>query len=92
MQSVLQTETGYCYLCGRSGDWAWHHVFNGNGVRELSEKYGLKIQLCPECHDRVHFKNAKERIWLKETLQGAAMEYWGMTPSEWLDIFGKNYN
>lgn len=55
-ESLLQNkESRICYLCAREGDNSWksvleeHHIFGGSN-RHLSEEYGLKVYICPECH------------------------------------------
>ena len=55
-ESLLQNkESRICYLCAREGDNSWksvleeHHIFGGPN-RHLSEEYGLKVYICPECH------------------------------------------
>lgn len=55
-KSLLQNkESRICYLCAREGDNNWkpvleeHHIFGGPN-RHLSEEYGLKVYICPECH------------------------------------------
>ena len=55
-ESLLQNkESRICYLCARGGDYGWkpvleeHHIFGGPN-RHLSEEYGLKVYICPECH------------------------------------------
>ena len=53
--------SGYCYLCAAlNKDYTYkqteeHHVVFGSGQRELSEEYGLKVQLC-----KVHHKYGEE--------------------------------
>lgn len=56
-KSILQeTAYTYCFLCGSQNKGGLdsleeHHVFFGNGLRILSEKYGLKVYLCgATCH------------------------------------------
>ena len=47
--SILGSRKGRCYLCSRCGQTQEHHIFGGPN-RTLSEKYGLKVYLCLECH------------------------------------------
>ena len=68
MKSIIQ-EDRECYIC-RSPFVEEHHVFYGTANRKLSERYGLKLYLCPEHHrgpTGVHF-NPK----LDEKLKGIA--------------------
>lgn len=45
---------GRCRVCGRWADLECHHVFGGPN-RAASERYGLKVMICRQCHDRIHF-------------------------------------
>lgn len=49
MKSIIHNEKGCCFLCGKYGVTQEHHIFGGRN-REMAEKYGLKIQLCLDCH------------------------------------------
>jgi hypothetical protein len=85
-----------CFICGRNGcgdPLDWHHIFEGNGKRPLSEKYGLKVPLCHHrCHlfgeNAVHV-NAEVRHELERKGQERFEEE---NPGEdFLLVFGKNY-
>ena len=62
-KSIIQNKDGCCYMCDLLGTRQQgytieeHHCFGGPN-RKLSEKYGLKVYLCPEHHrtgpDAVH--------------------------------------
>lgn len=86
-----------CWLCGRNGSadpLDRHHIFGG-ARRELSEKYGLMVDLCHhDCHifgsEAVH--NNKENMQkLHEYGQRLCMERHGMSKEEFIYLFGKNY-
>ena len=67
MKSIMQVER-VCWVCG-SPYVEEHHVYGGTANRKLSERYGLKVYLCPAHHrgDRgVHFNPQLDRK-LKET-------------------------
>lgn len=69
MRSIIQKEKE-CYIC-RSPYVEEHHVFYGTANRQLSEKYGLKVWLCPEHHrgaNGVHF-NKRIDSMLKEVAE-----------------------
>lgn len=97
MKSILQTDEDRCYLCGMpaNGDHLdWHHVFEGSR-RQLSEKYGLKVKLHHiNCHQygiyAVHNNSVIDKE-LKRKCQIKAMEHYGWTVEEWIEIFGKSY-
>ena len=87
-KSIFQDEESskYCYLCGKAANH-WHHIFNASN-KANSERYGLMMRLCWECHSEVHQKRMKE---VKKYAQQKAMEKYGLTFDEWRRIFGKNY-
>lgn len=84
---------GYCYICGRNKDVHKHHVFFGTANRDLSEKYGLTVHLCVNCHElsptSVH-KCTETSDMLKKIGQRAFEREHG-TRVEFMKIFGKNY-
>ncbi len=84
---------GNCDLCGKFGNLERHHVFGGAN-RSLSEKYGLVVNLCHECHneppDGVHF-NSKRMLALRKWAQKKAMEHYGWDEAEFIRIFGRSY-
>jgi len=91
MKSIMQTEKETCYLCkGRATEE--HHCIHGTANRKLSEKYGLKVYLCPYCHRisklAVH-NNYFTDIKLKQEAQYKFNEVY--PDLSFLQIFGKNY-
>ena len=66
----------------------------GGANRSLSEKYGLVVNLCHECHneppDGVHF-NAENMLALRKWAQKQAMENYGWDEAEFIRIFGRSY-
>lgn len=95
MESIIQKDSSYCYLCGASDQpLDCHHVF-GSANRKKSEKYGLKVYLC---HDRCHIfgvnavhMNREVDLYLKDKVQRIAMEHYNWTLEDWRKLFGKNY-
>lgn len=53
MKSIMATEPGKCYKCGKNGPTELHHVFPGSN-RRRSDKDGLTVYLCPYCHWKCH--------------------------------------
>ena len=49
-----------CFFCGKPATDR-HHIYGGPN-RPKSEKYGLVVYLCRECHDKVHF--GKDRSYM----------------------------
>lgn len=88
--SIIQTGK-YCYQCGRENvPLERHHCLNNQPNRKLSEKYGLTVYLCPECHRTVHAEYGL-REHLKQTAQRKAMKKYGWSVDDFRRIFGKNY-
>jgi hypothetical protein len=83
-----------CFICHRNSHAKLerHHIFNGAN-RPLSEKYGLCVYLCRDCHTGTHgvHNNAELMRWLKRKGQRMAMERYGWSKEQFKDIFGKNY-
>ena len=50
MKSILTEYLEICVICGRQSE-AEHHLVFGTYGRELSEKDGLKIPICNNCHN-----------------------------------------
>lgn len=100
MKSILQKNKKICYICqkiyGRSyerEDTEEHHIFPGNN-RKNSEKYGLKVYLCPECHqfgpEAVHkLPNQGYDLLLKQIGQAQFKQHY--PELDFVQIFGQNY-
>lgn len=90
MKSILQTEKE-CYVCKRT-DVHEHHIFFGSANRKQSEKYGLKIWLCPPHHnmsDRgIHFDHRFDKA-VKQIAQAKFEET--HSREEFIQIFGKSW-
>lgn len=90
--------SGYCYLCATlRNDYTYkptqeHHVMFGSGQRELSEEYGLTVQLCMEHHkegpEAAHNNQAIRELLCRDAQAAFMMEYQEL---EWMKIFKKNY-
>lgn len=68
MSKGIVTEfDGICIFCGRQSEGE-HHLIFGTAGRELSEKDGLKVPTCNNCHNmgnklnRVHDNPMAERL------------------------------
>lgn len=83
MQSACE-----CYICGITRPLHKHHVVNGLGNRENSERYGLWVYLCRKHHERVHADQE-----LDEALKRYAQKEYekSHTHTEWMKTFHKNY-
>lgn len=96
-KSIIQTDRSHCYICGRNAYADYfgldeHHVYEGNGKRQLSEKYGLKVYIC---HDRCHLngvhKDGKLNRALKAKVQKIAMKHYEWTVEDFIAFIGKSY-
>jgi len=77
-----------CFLCGRMGQLAHHHLMGGPN-RKKSDKYGLVVPLCPECHRKVH--EDRETMLMLHQYAEQKMLCSGWTMDRWITEFGKNY-
>lgn len=82
-----------CFICNRyESDYLhieMHHIFEGRGRRQISDRYGLIVPLCRDCHDRAH-TDAELAQMLHEVGQKKA-EADGMTREQFIYLFGRNY-
>lgn len=80
-----------CFFCGRETGLERHHIWAGVANRPLSEKYGLWVWLCHECHtgkDGAQYDREKNQS-LKRLGQIAFEAR--HNHDEWMKIFKKNY-
>ena len=80
-----------CYLCGRKTYLEKHHVMAGIANRKWSEKYGLWIWACADCHRGTEGAqyNKETNLMLKKQAQIAFEEIYGH--DMWMQTFMKNY-
>ena len=83
----------FCFLCGKSGmavPLDRHHIFGGTANRQVSERYGMVLYLCRDCHRKAHTdaETAKQlhvygqRLWMSAT-DGDLRDF--------IKAFGRNY-
>ena len=87
--SILDTQDGKCYLCGRYGETARHELFYG-AKRDTSKRYGLWVNVCPMCHNTIHAHGDIARS-LRQVAQAAAMRDNSWSVQDFIEIFGGNY-
>ena len=91
MKSIMQFENE-CYVCHCKEPLHVHHVFEGTANRKKSEKWGLKIYLCPKHHNMsnegVHSNKALE-LNLKRKAQMTFELLYGK--ELWMKEFKRNY-
>ena len=91
MRSIIQDDLTRCYLCGRTGSLETHHVFGGVANRRISEKYGLTVKLCPNCHrgtDGAQYDKQKNLLLKRDAQFSFERTH---TRAEWFRLIGKNY-
>lgn len=78
-----------CYWCGRYAKLHCHHVFEGS-TRQASDKYGLTVNLCPQCHSAVHSGKGLE---MRNTLHQEFQKVFELdhTREEFIKEFIKSY-
>ena len=89
-KSIMQEEKA-CYLCGRVTCLERHHVMSGVANRPLSEKYGLWVWLCHECHTGTQGAqyNPVKNFELRADAQAAFEKLHGH--EMWMQVFRRNY-
>lgn len=90
-RSIIQTDTDYCFICGRYGTEI-HHCLYGSANRKLADKYKLVVGLCHNHHrggQGVHGGNKELDLFLKQTAQKTFNEFY--SDLDFLAVFGRNY-
>lgn len=90
-KSIMQKDMDCCYLCGRQYGLQVHHVMAGTANRKLSDRYGLVVRLCAECH--TGDGGAQYERTLNQRLKAEAQEAFEAIygHAEWMQKFRKNY-
>jgi hypothetical protein len=90
-KSLVCSNLKTCRICGASNAEV-HHVFFGP-FRKSSEKYGMKVALCPTHHrglkTGVHGGNTAIDLRLKKEAQEAFERVYGH--DKFMDVFCRNY-
>lgn len=91
MKSIIQKEK-QCYVCGATYGLHSHHIYFGNPMRKISEKYGMKVWLCYAHHEGtsgVHGRDGHNLdVYLKQQGQKVFEEHYDIP---FIDVFHKNY-
>lgn len=91
MKSIIQNEKE-CFVCHRLIGLHEHHIYEGTANRKISEKYGMKIWLCPFHHNMsnegIHF-NKELDLSVKQYAQEIFEQT--HTREEFRSLFGKSY-
>lgn len=83
-----------CYICGTIEDLHRHHIFNGSGIRPLSEKNGCWVYLCARHHNMSKYgvhTNRELDLQIKRICQ-KKLEESGWSREEFIKTFGRNYD
>lgn len=89
--SILATENGTCFICKTETATCRHEIFFGKGNRVISKKLGFWVNICPECHRKIHGDREMD-LMLKKLAEMKYLETHDM--SEFMDTktgIGKNY-
>lgn len=93
MRSIVQIDSNQCFLCGKYSHYLeTHHIFGGPN-RKLSDKDGLTVKLCSDCHrlgpNSAH-RSKETRHYLHFMGKQAFLRT--HTPAEFLERYGRNYD
>lgn len=89
-KSIIQ-EKRQCYFCGSVNGLEKHHVFAGVANRKISEKVGLWVYLCHDCHTGnkgAQYDKGKNLVLKQEAQRAFEKEH---TRAEWMELIRKNY-
>lgn len=93
-KGIVTEYDGICFFCGRQAEGE-HHLIFGTAGRDLSEKDGLKVPTCNDCHNtgevlrRIHDNPMAEK--LSKMLGQAIFEGRIGTREEFQKRYGKSY-
>ena len=92
MKSIIQPDWEVCYLCGRQYGLEVHHVMSGTANRRLSERYGLTVRLCHNCHtggrDSAQYEAQLNKLLKQDAQRAFEAKY---SHDYWMRLFRKNY-
>lgn len=89
MRSIMQKEQR-CYICGYTKTLEVHHCLHGTANRKNSERYGLKVFLCHQCHDKVHFGQSRilDEYLCREAQKAFEEKY---SHEKFMEVFHRNW-
>ena len=94
VRSIITEYDDICIFCGRQAECE-HHLIFGTAGRELSEKDGLKVPSCNNCHNmadklhRIHDNPMAEK--LSKMLGQAVFESKIGTREDFRKRYGRSY-
>ena len=90
-ESIVTKDSEHCFICGSSSGLEIHHCLFGTANRKLSDKYGLTVPLCPDCHrgpKGVHH-NKQLDLHIKRYAQMQFEKEYSF--ERFMEVFKKNY-
>lgn len=91
INSIVTSEYHRCFICHSERNLEVHHVFFGTANRKQSEKHGLIVPLCPDCHRGPKGVHHNKELDLR-IKQLAQIEFEkNFSYEEFMKVFGKNY-
>ena len=78
-----------CYLCGGFATET-HHIFEGNGRRQICDNRKLTVRLCRKCHSKLHDTSCPEMDYLHRVGQRAYEKQIG-TREQFREEFIRSY-
>ena len=89
----LYSEERECWICHRPQVHR-HHIYGGNGRRQISDREGCWLYLCPNHHNMsrfgIHFDKELDKAF-KEDCQRRWMRQNNKTTQDFIDTFGRSY-
>lgn len=94
MSKSIMSNERECYICGTQQNLHRHHIYPGNGRRQISEREGCWCYLCFSHHNGsshgVHFDKELD-MQLRKECERKWMEKNDATAEDFIRIFGINY-
>ena len=90
-KSIVTKDLERCFVCGSGLRLEMHHCIGGIANRKLSDKYGLTVMLCPDCHrgqSGVHH-NKQLDLYIKRYAQMQFEKEYSF--EKFMEVFKKNF-
>lgn len=89
----LYSEVCECWIC-HSPQVHMHHIYGGNGRRQVSDQEGCWVYLCPNHHNMsrfgIHFDKELDKAF-KEDCERRWCAANDKTPEDFREVFGISY-
>ena len=92
--SLYESNGRVCFVCRRPFDLHRHHVFPGNGRRDVSEEEGCWLYLCDYHHNMSNRSVHMDRVFdmeLRRDCQRRWEEREGKGHEDFIRLFGESY-